>query len=109
MKLAIIGSRSISDIDMKQYIKTKPTCIISGGAKGIDTIAAKYAIDNGIQLHEIRPNYAQYGRGATFIRNRQIVDSCDVLLAFWDGKSKGTQYTINYARKNNKTINVITI
>lgn len=109
MKIAIIGSRGITDIDIAQYINEKPECVISGGAKGVDTLAAQYARNNGIKLLELRPNYAMHGRAATFIRNRQIVENADKVLAFWDGQSKGTQYTINHAKKLGKQVQIIRI
>jgi len=109
MKLAIIGSRNFTDNDlMDQHLKG--LCIdeiISGGAKGADTLARNYAIENQIPLKEFKPDWAQYGRGAGIIRNKKIIDSADYILAFWDGQSKGTQHSINYAKKNDKPIKVI--
>lgn len=109
MKIAIIGSRECQNIDLSAFVPKETTQIISGGAKGVDTIAANYAKAHGIELVEFLPNYAQYGRGATFIRNRQIIDNAEYILAFWNGKSKGTKYSIDYARKKNKLIRIIYI
>ncbi|MDO4700541.1 MAG: hypothetical protein Q4A69_07655 [Moraxella sp.] len=53
-----------------------------------------------------KPNYQRHGRAAAFIRNRLIVDTADVLIAFWDGKSTGTKYTIDYAKKQQKQVYV---
>jgi len=110
MKIAIIGSRSFINIDlMTQTLNDLDIDeIISGGAKGADTLARNYAIENRIPLKEFKPDWAQYGRGAGIIRNKQIIDSADYILAFWDGQSKGTQSSINYAKKNDKPIKVIT-
>lgn len=107
MKLAIIGSRNITNINIADYIKDIPTLIISGGALGVDTLAAEYAINAGIELLEIKPNYKSYKRGAPIRRNEQIVQQCDKVLAFWDGASKGTKYTIDYARKHGKQVTII--
>lgn len=107
MKIAIVGSRGITNVNIAQYINGKPECVISGGAKGVDTLAAQYAQANGIKLLELRPDYASHGRAATFIRNRQIVENADMVLAFWDGKSKGTQYTINHAKKLGKQVQIV--
>lgn len=104
MKLAVIGSRGVLDYDIRRFIPINTVIIISGGAKGIDTIAEEYASENGIHTVIIKPDYAKYGRNATLVRNRQIVDMADVVLAFWDGESHGTKFTIDYARQQGKRV-----
>ena len=54
----------------------------------------------------ILPNWKQYNRGAGAVRNREIVDKSDFVIAIWDGKSKGSLISINYAKKNNKPVYV---
>ena len=68
-------------------------------AKGADTYAKEYTLKNNIPTIEFLPDYRKYGRKAPLIRNLQIVDNCEFLLAFWDGKSRGTKCTIEYAEK----------
>nr|DAU42882.1 MAG TPA: Protein of unknown function (DUF2493) [Caudoviricetes sp.] len=114
MKIAIIGSRECSNIDFVGNLEailnvSKDDTIISGGAKGIDTLAANYAKENNLNLIEFLPDYKKNGRAATFIRNREIVDNSNVVVAFWNGNSKGTKYTLDYARKKNKRIIVVSI
>jgi len=109
MKLAIIGSRNINNINLDDYIKEKPDLVISGGAKGIDTIAWAWAVDNHIEIEVIRPDYNKYGKGAPLKRNEIIVKKSDKVMAFWDGKSHGTKYVIDYANKIGKEIEVIKI
>lgn len=104
MKLAIIGSRSCGRVELEDYIKTLPDMIISGGARGVDTSAREFAIRHNIPIVEFVPQYHLYGRCAPLVRNRQIVDECDMLYAFWDGSSHGTKYTVRYARKINKPV-----
>lgn len=99
MKIAVIGSRKLPEFDLGPYLPAGTTQIISGGAKGVDSIAAAYAQNHGIPLVEYRPDYQRYGRAAPLVRNRQIVDSCDMVLAFWDGVSRGTAYTVRYAKQ----------
>lgn len=114
MKIAIIGSRECGNINLEQElikrfdIVTNDT-IISGGARGIDTLAAQFARKHGIKLLEFRPDYATYGLGATFVRNRMIVDVADVVIAFWNGTSRGTKYTIEYAKKKYVPVVIIKI
>ena len=114
MKIAIIGSRECSNIDFAGNLEAvlnvfKDDTIISGGAKGIDTLVANYAKEKKINLIEFLPDYKKNGRAATFIRNREIVDNSNVVVAFWNGNSKGTKYTLDYARKKDKRIIVVSI
>ncbi len=108
MKIAIIGSRSIKSIDLNEYV-TDNDEIVSGGARGIDTLAAEFAKKRGIKLTEFLPEYEKYGKAAPIIRNKQIVDYADKVIAFWDGKSKGTKHTIEYAEKINKNCDIFII
>lgn len=109
MKLLVVGSRSISDFDLTAYIPESADVIISGGAKGIDELAEKYADEKRISKIILRPNYRLYGRGAPLKRNEQMVNMCDEVLIIWDGKSKGTKYTEEYAKKNGKTVKTVTV
>lgn len=110
MKLAIIGSRSLADYDIAPVVDAlQPAEIVSGGAKGADSLAEQYARQKGIKATIIQPDYQKNGRAATFIRDRQIADAADMVLAFWDGKSHGTGYTIDYARKHGKTVKIVKI
>lgn len=109
MRLAIIGSRDCGQIDIASHIETRPDVIVSGGARGIDTLARQYAKVRGIELIEFLPDYESYGRRAPLVRDREIVDDCDSVLAFWDGKSRGTKYTMDYARRRGKPVRVIPI
>jgi hypothetical protein len=109
MKIAIIGSRSISDINLSEYIHEKPECIISGGAKGIDTLAEKWAKENMIKTIIFKPEYDRYGKGAPLRRNHTIVENADLIYAFWDGESRGTKHTIDYAIDNQKDIKIIKV
>ena len=114
VKMAIVGSRNTGTVDfslvmyeLRQRMKNPIIEVISGGAKGYDTMAAAWAILRGIAVTELRPDYQKHGRAATFIRNRAIVDSADIVVAFWDGKSRGTKYTIDYAEKKKKDIIIV--
>ena len=107
MKLLIVGSRSITDFDLTPYIPDDVNVIISGGANGIDTLAERYADKHRISKFILRPQYELYGRGAPLKRNQKMVDMADAVLVIWDGKSSGTQFTINYTKKIGKAITVI--
>ena len=109
MKLLIVGSRDIDDFDLTPYIDAEVDTVISGGARGIDTLAEKYADERRISKYILRPQYHLYGRAAPIKRNAQMVDMADAVLAVWDGKSRGTQYILEYAKKANKPLAVIEI
>lgn len=109
MKLLVAGSRSISNFDLSPYISNNVDVIISGGAMGIDTLAEQYADLHRLSKYIIRPRYDLYGRAAPLWRNEQMIDIADAVLVIWDGYSRGTQYTIKYAKKVNKPLTVVKI
>ena len=95
MKVAVIGSRCLTIDNLEKYLPEETTTIISGGVRGIDSCARMYAINNNIELIEFLPDYLKYGRTAPLKRNMDIINSADLVLAFWDGKSRGTKFVIN--------------
>ena len=107
MKIVIIGSRNLTAENLGEYLPPECTEIVSGGAKGIDSCAADYARANGLTLTEFLPDYKKYGRGAPLVRNKQIVDYADLVIAFWNGESKGTRFTVNYAQKQGKPVKIV--
>lgn len=109
MKLAIIGSRSINELNLSKYLPDGVSEIVSGGALGPDRIAANYARQNKIPLVEFLPEYTRYKGGAPHVRNRQIAEYADEVLAFWDGSSKGTLQTVELFKALGKKATIITI
>ena len=107
MKVAIVGSRGLSS-DLSDFIPKETTEIISGGAMGIDKCAEEYAKKNNIKLTVIRPDYKQFGRRAPLIRNLEIIDKADLVIAFWDTKSNGTRFVIEKCRERQKKIKIFT-
>ena len=97
MRVAIVGSRNCKNCSaqkINEYIPLKCTRIISGGASGVDTLAAECARMRDIPLENYLPQYKKYGKNALLLRNTQIVEASDLVLAFWDFTSKGTAHTI---------------
>lgn len=99
MRVAIVGTRDSNMFHLSEIIRRIPaqtSLIISGGAIGVDTLAEQAAEQLGIGFSEILPDYKKYGRHAPLIRNQDIVDSADLVLAFWDYRSRGTAFVLAY-------------
>ena len=106
MRIAIIGSRNIYVPNIGDYV-ARCDEIVSGGARGVDACAAEYAKQHGVKLTVFLPQYERYGRAAPILRNKQIVEYADRVIAFWDGNSKGTLSVIRFAQKTGKECTVI--
>lgn len=108
--ILIAGSREYTNYEelkgtLKGILKGyKDITIISGGAKGVDRLGERYAEEMGYEIEIYLPNYEKYSRAAPIIRNESMVKKADLIICFWDGKSKGTKSTINFAKKYNKEI-----
>jgi predicted Rossmann fold nucleotide-binding protein DprA/Smf involved in DNA uptake len=109
MKVLIVGSRSIRNYDITEHIPPETELIISGGAEGADSIAEEYADKHKISKLIMRPRYDKYGKAAPLKRNELMVELADEVIALWDGISRGTKYTVEYAKKKNKTVKIVII
>lgn len=107
MKIAVVGSRDLTNIELDRYIPADAEEIVSGGAVGVDRCAAEYARNKNLRLVEITPRYESYGRAAPIVRNKEIVDHADKVIIFWNARSKGTLSVIKYAQKTGKPFEVI--
>ena len=100
MRVAVVGSRSITDyaivIAAIKESKFKPTAILSGGARGVDALAKRYAKEHGIKYEEFLPDWS-LGRKAGPIRNVEMLHTAEALVAVWDNKSRGTLNSISLA------------
>ncbi len=106
MKVAVIGSRGLNVPSLGDYLPEGTDEIVSGGAKGIDTSAREYALTHGLKLTEFLPEYDKYGRSAPLKRNITIIEHADLVLAFWDGQSRGTAFVIRKCREMNVPVKV---
>lgn len=112
MKLAIVGTRnpSISYERFCEFVQNYSISeVISGGAKGIDSYAARFAHEKKLPLVEFKPNYSSYGRTAPIVRNSLIVNAADGVIAFPSKTSRGTLDTINKALSVGKILRVVHI
>lgn len=111
MRLAVIGSRDFNDyVVLSCYLDTfRKECgdidlIVSGGARGADTLAERYAKEHGIETLIFPAEWKKYGKRAGYIRNEDIIKNCDIVIAFWDGKSRGTKHSLDLAEKYDKKV-----
>ena len=113
MKLAVVGSRNFNDYELLKskldaIHKRKPiTLIISGGAKGADSLSERWAKENNIETLIFLPDWDKYGKRAGFLRNEDIIKNSDSVVACWDGESKGTKHSIDLSTKYNKPCLII--
>lgn len=111
MKIAIIGSRNFKDKNLLNETldsyQNQVTVVVSGGAKGADCLGEEWAKENNIQTEIFLPNWEKFGKSAGFIRNNYIIENSDEVIAFWDGKSKGTNHSISLCKKLNKKYKII--
>ena len=113
MKIIIAGGRNFTDyqtlIKFCNLILQDQTEIeIVSGAyyKGADLLGEKYAQEKGYKLTQFPANWKRYGKAAGPKRNEQMANYADALIAFWDGKSKGTKHMIELAKSKNLKINI---
>ena len=113
MKILIAGSRSIADYDLLvkviNKLNWKITEIVSGGAYGVDKLGIRYAKENNIKCTMFLPDWDTHGKKAGILRNKDMVEYADALIALWDGESKGTKFTIDYAKQKKLTVHVETL
>lgn len=115
-KVIIAGSRGFSNYKLlkekcNEYLREKRKeyniIIISGGARGADTLGEKYAQDEGFSLEVFPANWNKFGKSAGFIRNEQMAEVADALIAFWDGKSHGTKHMIEIMENKKLLVRVV--
>lgn len=108
MKILICGSRGINDPALVAHAieksGMKPTHIVSGGARGVDTLARFYAQSRGIEFSEYVADWDKYGKRAGYIRNCVMIGAVEAVIAVWDGKSPGTKHSIDYATSRGKEV-----
>ena len=107
-RIIIAGSREFNNIELlrekcdklvSEKQKTHDIQIISGTARGADSLGEQYATERGFKCIRMPADWDKYGKSAGYRRNEQMAESADALIAFWDGKSRGTMHMINIAHE----------
>ena len=115
MKFIIAGSRTFEDYDLLEdvcdrfFAGRKIYMIASGGAKGADQLGERYAANHQIPVMKFSADWDTYGRSAGPIRNQEMAEWASGLLAFWDGKSRGTWDMIKKAKEKKLYPIIVTI
>jgi hypothetical protein len=81
--------------------------IVSGTARGADQLGEQYAKERGYTVNSHPADWDQHGKSAGYIRNKEMAQNADALLAFWDGKSRGTKHMIDLAHQHGLKVIVI--
>ena len=123
LRIIIAGSRDFNDYELlkrealnilKQNNRPKDTVkIISGTARGADTLGEQFAKEFGLEVKRFIPDWDRLGKRAGYIRNAEMAkyatkdDNDGMLIAFWDGKSKGTKHMIDLANRYGLEVHVV--
>ncbi len=109
----IAGSRDFNDYDLLRkkcnlfFANKHPTSIISGGARGADSLGRKYASEKGIPCVVMPAQWDTYGKKAGYLRNNEMLKRADALVAFWDGSSPGTQQMIQISKHKGIPVRIV--
>ena len=123
LRIIIAGSRDFNDYELLKKsaieIITKKTMlpdltrIISGGARGADTLGERFANEMGLEISRFIPDWDGLGKRAGYVRNAEMAkfavedDNDGMLIAFWDGQSRGTKHMIDLAKRYGLEVYVV--
>jgi hypothetical protein len=110
MKVAIVGSRHFPEMErVTQFVQRLPAgaIVVTGGASGVDAAAGQAAREKALGLIKLPPRFEETtDPSASGRRNQELVDSADVVVAFWDGSSQGTRRTVERALESGREVHV---
>ena len=105
-RVIVAGGRDFSDYDLLKNTMdmllsniSDEITIVCGMANGADSLGEKYALQNGYKVSYFPAQWGEYGNAAGFIRNDKMAKNADALVAFWNGKSRGTKHMIQTAKR----------
>ena len=115
-RVIIAGSRTFQDYDLlkkecddflKNKYQTHEIVIVSGAAQGADRLGEQYARERGYAIDSHPADWKKYGKAAGPFRNAEMVNSADALIAFWDGKSRGTEHIIHFSQTKGRKTKIV--
>lgn len=105
-RVIIAGGRDFNDYQTLKATMDKLLCnitdevvVICGQARGADTLGEQYAKEKGFTIDYYPAQWKPYGKRAGYLRNEQMAQVADALVAFWDGESRGTKSMIELAKQ----------
>ena len=113
MKIIVAGGRDFNNYNLLcaklDYLlqSTKNPVIVCGEAKGADLLGRRYAVEHNLSIDSYPAKWEELGKSAGFLRNEQMAKVADALVAFWDGKSKGTEHMIRLMKNMNKPYKIV--
>lgn len=117
VKVIVAGSRNYTNFEKVEYelmmyfkankLHRADVEIVSGTARGADQLGERFAEKYGLKLTKFPADWDKYGKSAGYRRNAEMAKYADILFAFWDGQSKGTNHMINLAKESNLDVHVI--
>jgi hypothetical protein len=118
MRVIIAGGRDFDDYDTLEYYCTELyewgnrhrrrdwDHVLCGGARGADALGKRFAQEKGIDVKDYPAPWDTHGKAAGFLRNERMAENADMLIAFWDGQSKGTKHMIDLALQHGLEVHV---
>jgi hypothetical protein len=114
MRTIVAGGRSFTEalllarvLDEWRVSLTTQLTIVSGTANGADKCGEQWATTNAVKIKRFPANWEEYGKSAGYIRNQEMANNAEALIAFWDGKSKGTKHMIDIALDKGLLVKVV--
>lgn len=115
-RIIVTGSRNFNDYvrlkyELYQVFKRLDNApiIVSGTARGTDKLGEQFADEHDLEVKRFPADWDEHGKKAGYLRNKEMAEYADVLIAFWDGKSKGTGHMIKIANKQELPTKIINI
>ncbi len=114
-RIVVAGSRDFYDYRMaKEYIdeclaefeQATEFIFVSGTCRGADMLGERYADEHGYKIERYPADWNLLGKSAGPVRNRKMAQVSDLIICFWDGKSRGTRSLVEYAEKIRKTVKI---
>lgn len=113
-KVIIAGGRDYNNYQqmitmMDAYLENRHphVIIISGGAKGADSLGESYAALRGYKLIVMKADWDKYGKRAGYLRNKDMLDVADASVCFWDEVSRGTGHMVRISKESGKPCRVV--
>ncbi|MGQ5176980.1 DUF2493 domain-containing protein [Bacillus halotolerans] len=115
IKVIVAGGRDFNDYELLRRKldsalrnrQKEKIIIVSGKARGADSLGERYAREKGYEISEHPADWDKFGKAAGYIRNKEMAEEADALMAFWDGKSRGTKHMIDLAKKNGLRTSIV--